>query len=89
MSARDRLNTYCCPAFSVADPIAGVLSGIQRAAQTVLGVYSKRTCSRHTSASSALGALNERYCAIQIHALTHSGESNANTDHQTNANPER
>jgi len=89
MSARDRLNTYCCRAFSVADPIAGVLSGIQRAAQTVLGVYSKRTCSRHTSASSALGALNERHCAIQIHALTHSGESNANTDLQTKANPER
>ena len=30
------------------------LSGIQRAAQTVLGVYLKRTCSRNTSASSAL-----------------------------------
>jgi len=48
------------------------LSGIQRAAQTVLGVYLKRTCSRNTSASSALGVLSltiMRY--IQIHALTH------------------
>jgi len=34
-----------------------VLSGIQRAAQTVLGVYLERTCSRVTSASSALAAL--------------------------------
>ena len=31
-----------------------ILSGIQRAAQTVLGVYLKRTCSRVTSASSSL-----------------------------------
>jgi len=30
-----------------------ILSGIQPAAQTVLGVYLKRTCSRVTSASSA------------------------------------
>ena len=30
---------------------------IQRAAQTVLGVYLKRTCSRITSASSAQGFL--------------------------------
>jgi len=30
-----------------------VLSGIQRAAQTVLGVYLKRTCSRETGASGA------------------------------------
>ena len=41
---------------------------VQRAAQTVLGVYLKRTCSRDTSASSALRVLN----AIKIHALTHS-----------------
>ena len=47
-----------------------ILSGIQRAAQTVLGVCLKRTCSRVTSASSALEVLNVR--AIQIHALTHS-----------------
>jgi len=42
---------------------------IQQAAQTVLGVYLERTCSRITSASSALGGL---LCAIQIHALAHS-----------------
>ena len=36
-----------------------ILSGIQRAAQTVLSVYLKRTCSRVTSASSALGVLND------------------------------
>ena len=32
---------------------------IQRAAQTVLGVYLKRTCSRFTSESSALAVLNQ------------------------------
>ena len=48
-----------------------ILSAIQRAVQTVLGVYLKRTCSRVTGASSALGVLNE-LCAIHIHALTHS-----------------
>jgi len=51
-------------AFSVAGPTAwnslpDFIRGIQRAAQTVLGVYSKRTCSRVTSASSALGVLND------------------------------
>ena len=35
-----------------------ILSGIQRAAQTVLGIYLKHTCSRVTSASSALAVLN-------------------------------
>ena len=34
-------------------------------------VYLKRTCSRVTSASSALGD-SQRLCAIQMHALTHS-----------------
>ena len=38
---------------------SGILSGIQRAAQTVLGVYLKRTCWRVTSASSALWVLND------------------------------
>jgi len=33
----------------------------QRAAQTVLGVYLKRTCSRVTSASSALGVLIAKF----------------------------
>ena len=36
-----------------------ISSGIDRAAQTVLGIYLKRTCSRVTSASSALGVLND------------------------------
>jgi len=42
------------------------LSGIPQTTQTVLGVYIKRTCSLDTSASSALGALDD------IHALIHS-----------------
>jgi len=44
--------------------------GIQRAAQTVLGVYFKRTCSRVTSASSALGVLNDYALYKSTHALT-------------------
>jgi len=48
-----------------------ILSGIQRAAQTVLGVYSKRTCSRITSASSALGVLNDYALYKSTHSLTH------------------
>ena len=48
------------------------IRGIQRAAQTVLGVYLKRTCSRVTSASSALGVLNDYVLYISTHALTHS-----------------
>jgi len=39
--------------------LSRILSGIQRAAQTILGVYLKRTCSRVTSASSALGVFND------------------------------
>ena len=41
-----------------------ILSAIQRAAQTVLGVYLKRTCSRVTN---AFGALNDnaRYESMQ------------------------
>ena len=46
------------------------LSRIQRPAQTVLCVYLKRTCSRVTSASSALGVLNDY--ALYTHTLTHS-----------------
>ena len=45
-----------------------ILSGIQRAAQTVLDVYLKRTCSRVTSASSALAVLNDY--ARGTHSLT-------------------
>ena len=47
-----------------------ILSGISRAAQTVLGVYVKRTCSRNTSASSALGVLTIMH--YTNYALTHS-----------------
>jgi len=49
-----------------------ILYEIQRAAQTVLGVYLKRTCSRVTSASSALGVLNDYVLYRSTHSLTHS-----------------
>jgi len=49
-----------------------ILSQIQRAAQTVLGVYLKRTCSRVTSASSALGVLDNYALYKFTHSLTHS-----------------
>jgi len=53
-----------------------ILSGIQRAAQTVLGVYLKRTCSRDTSASSAaLGVLNDYVLYKSTHSLTHTHSS--------------
>jgi len=66
------LDTYGRRAFSVAGPMARILSGIQRAAQTVLGVYLKRTYSRVTSASSALGVLNVYALYKSTHSLTHS-----------------
>ena len=49
-----------------------ILFGIQRAAQTVLGICLKRTCSRVTSASSALGVLNDYALYKSTHSLTHS-----------------
>ena len=53
-----------------------ILSVIHRAAQTVLGVYLKRTCSRVTGASSALGDLNDmRYTNPRTHSLTQPGAS--------------
>ena len=65
-------------AFSVAGPMAwnslpDFIHRIQRAAQTVLGIYLKRTCSRITSASSALAVLNDY--APYINARTHSWQS--------------
>jgi len=48
-----------------------ILSGIQRTAQTVLGVYLKRTCSRVTSASSALGVLNDYALYTNPHTHSH------------------
>jgi len=73
---RFRLNTYGRRAFSVAGPMAwnslpDFIRG-PRAAQTVLGVYLKRTCSRVTSASSALGVLNDYLLYKSTHSLTHS-----------------
>jgi len=50
----------------------GFLSGIQRAAQTVLGVYLKRTCSRDTSEPSALGVLDDCVLYKSTHSITHS-----------------
>jgi len=47
-----------------------ILSLIQRAAQTVLGVYLKRTSSRVTSASSALGVFNYYALYKSTHSLT-------------------
>jgi len=48
-----------------------ILSQIQRAAQTFLGVYLKRTCSRVTNASSALGVLDN----YALYKSTHSPHS--------------
>jgi len=60
-----------------------MLSGIQRAAQTVSGVYLKRTCSHVISASSALGILND--CALykSTHSLTHHAQNDARVDRNT------
>jgi len=73
---RFRLNTYGHRAFSVAVPMAWksgtlcrILSGILRAARTVLGVYLKRTCSRDTSASSVLAVLNDNALYKSTHSL--------------------
>jgi len=52
--------------------LSRILSGIQRAAQTVFGVYFKRTYSRDTSASSALGVLNDNPLYKSTHSFTHS-----------------
>ena len=52
-----------------------ILSGIQRAAHTVLGVYLKRTCSRVTSAFSALGVLNDYALYKSTHSLTYSRQN--------------
>ena len=48
------------------------LKTVKRAAQTVLGVYLERTCSRVTSASSALAVLNDYALYKSTHSLTHS-----------------
>jgi len=51
---------------------SGILSGIQRAAQTVLDVYLKRTRSRDTSASSALAVLSDSALYKSTHSI-HTG----------------
>jgi len=48
-----------------------ILSGIQRATQTILGVYLKRTCSRVTSESSALGGSNDYALYKSTHSVSH------------------
>jgi len=62
------LNTYGCRAFSVAGP-----DFIRDLTSTTdcLGVYLKRTCSRDTSASSALGVLHDNVLYKSTHTLTH------------------
>ena len=47
-------------------------SGIQRAAQTVLGVYLKHTCSHVTTECSALGVFNDYALYKSTRSLTHS-----------------
>ena len=56
-----RLNTYGRSQLLARWPgtLSRILSAIQRAAQTVLGVYLEHTSLRVTSASSALGVLND------------------------------
>jgi len=60
---RFRLNTYSRRAFSVAGPMAwNSLPDFIRdptSSTDCLGIYLKRTCSRDTSALSALGVLND------------------------------
>ena len=52
--------------------LSRILCRIQRAVQMVLGVYSKCTCSRLTSASNAIEVLNDDAQYKSTHALTHS-----------------
>ena len=47
-----------------------ILSAIQRAAQTILGVFLKHTCLCITSVSSALGVLNGYVLYISTHSLS-------------------
>ena len=51
--------------------LSRILSGTQREAQTVLGVYLKLSCSRVTSASSALMVLDDYALYKSTHSLTH------------------
>ena len=49
-----------------------ILAETQRAAQTVFSIYLKSNCSHDTSASSALGVLNNYVLYKSMHSLTHS-----------------
>ena len=73
---RFRLNTYGRRAFSVAGPMAwNSFPDFIRdptSSTDCLGVYLKRTCSSDTSASSALGVLNDYALHKSTHSLTHS-----------------
>jgi len=73
---RFRLNTYGRRAFSVAGPMAWnslpVFIRDLTSSTDCLGVYLKRTCSRVTSASSALGVLDDYALYKSTHSLTHS-----------------
>jgi len=70
---RFRLNTYGRRAFSVAGPMAwnSIPDFIRDPTSSTdcLGVYLKRTCSRVTSASSALGFLNDYALYKSTHSL--------------------
>jgi len=59
-----------------------ILSEIQRAAQTVLGIYLKRNCLHITSASSALGVVN-------FYVLYKSKHSHTHTDTHTHTHTHR
>ena len=76
---RFRLNTYGRSQLLARWPgtHSRIFFGIQRAARTALGVYLKRTCSRVTSASSALGVLNDYALYKSTHSLTHSPTTTA------------
>jgi len=68
-----QLNTYGRTQLLARWPgtLSRILSRIQRAAQTVLGVYLKCTCSRVISASSALWVHNDYALYKSTHSLTH------------------
>ena len=71
---RFRLNTYGRRGVLVAGPMAWNSLQFFRdpMSSTVLCVYLKRTCSRDTSAFSALGVLNDYALYKSTHSLTHS-----------------
>jgi len=78
------IETYGRRAFSVAGPMArNSLPDFIRAPTSstdCLGVYLKRTCSRVTSASSALAVLNDYALYKSTHSLTHCLETWIPTD---------